>query len=142
MTEIPLREHYLHFQPILSRWQDNDLNGHIASATVYSFFDSAIQSLLIERAGIDPQTGAVVAFVVSSACDFYASAAFPECLEVGVRVARLAGSSVEYQLALFQLGEVQPCAAGRVVQVFVERESNRPAVLPASLHAVLQALHG
>lgn len=140
MSSIPQREQYQHFQPILTRWQDNDLNGHIASATVYGFFDTAIQAHLIECAGIDPQEGAVVGFVVSSACDFYASAAFPECLEVGLRVTRLAGSSVEYALALFQVGDVQACAAGRVVQVFVERESNRPAILPERLQAALEAL--
>lgn len=142
MTDIPQRDHYAHFQPILTRWQDNDVNGHIASATVYGFFDTALQALLVECAGIDPQDGEVVGFVVSSACDFYASAAFPECLEVGLRVARLAGSSVEYELALFQVGEAQPCAAGRVVQVFVERQSNRPAVLPVQLQEALQALLG
>lgn len=142
MTHLPERHHYPRFQPLLTRWQDNDINGHIASATVYAFFDSAVQGYLIEHAGLDPQDGEVVGFVVSSGCDFFASAAFPECLEVGLRVARVAGSSVEYQLALFKVGDAQPSAAGRMVQVFVERASGQPASLPVALQGALQALQG
>ncbi len=142
MSSIPLRPDYPHLHPLSSRWQDNDLNGHITSATMYGYFDSAIQAYLIEHAGLDPQEGEVVGFVVSSACDFYASAAFPELLQIGLRVERLAGSSVEYAVAVFQVGHEQPCAVGRVVQVFVERQSNHPAVLPPALHAALEALRG
>lgn len=140
MSATALRAEFPHLHPLSSRWQDNDLNGHIGSATVYGFFDSAIQAYLIEQAGVDPQDGEVVGFVVSSACDFYAAAAFPDLLQIGLRVERLAGSSVEYALALFQIGQEQPCAVGRVVQVFVERQSGQPAVLPATLQGALQAL--
>ncbi|MNJ75873.1 hypothetical protein D3C77_730440 [compost metagenome] len=55
-------------------------------------------------------------------------------------MARLAGSTVEYQLGLFRVGEVQSCAAGKVVQVFVERATGRPVVLPTELQVALQRL--
>ena len=142
MSSTALRAEFPHLHPLSTRWQDNDLNGHIASAKVYGFFDSAIQAYLIEQAGLDPQEGEVVGFVVSSACDFYASAAFPELLQIGLRVERLAGSSVEYAAALFQVGHEQPCAVGRVVQVFVERQSGQPAMLPKALQTALEALCG
>ncbi|MFQ6573544.1 acyl-CoA thioesterase [Pseudomonas sp. UM16] len=142
MSEMPQRQDYPHLQPILTRWQDCDLNGHIAGATVYSYFDTTIQAFLLQQANLDPQEGEVLGFVVSSAADFFALPAFPDTLEVGLRVARLAGSSVEYQLGLFRLGEMQPCAAGKVVQVFVERGSGRPATLPAELQAALSRLQG
>lgn len=142
MSEMPQRHDYPHLQPILTRWQDSDLNGHIAGATVYSYFDTTIQAFLLQQANLDPQEGKVLGFVVSSAADFFALPAFPDPLEVGLRVARLAGSSVEYQLGLFRLGETQPCAAGKVVQVFVERDSGRPATLPAELQAALSRLQG
>ena len=62
-----------------------------------------------------------------SAADFYALPAFPDVLEVGLGVTRLAGSTVEYRLALFRPGETQACAAGSLVQVFIERSSGQPA---------------
>lgn len=142
MPATVLRSHFAYLHPLSSRWQDNDLNGQIVSATVYGFFDTALQACLIEHAGLDPQDGEVVGFVVSSSCDFYASASFPDLLQIGVRVERLAGSSVEYALALFQVGQEQPCAVGRLVQVFVERHSGQPAVLPEALQAALEALRG
>ncbi|MFK8332799.1 acyl-CoA thioesterase [Pseudomonas sp. BJa5] len=142
MSETPQRQDYPHRQPILTRWQDADANGHIAGATVYAYFDTTIQTFLQQQAGLDPQEGEVLGFVVSSAADFFALPAFPETLEVGLRVARLAGSTVEYQLGLFQAGEAQPCAAGKVVQVFVERASGRPVTLPEALQAALLRLQG
>jgi len=142
MSPTIQRTDFPHLHPLSSRWQDNDLNGQITSSKVYGFFDTAIQAWLIEQAGLDPQEGEVVGFVVSSACDFYASATFPDLLQIGLRVERLAGSSVEFTAALFQVGHDQPCAVGRVVQVFVERRSGQPAVLPVAVQGALEALRG
>jgi len=142
MSQMLQRQDYPRLQPILTRWQDVDLNGHVAGATVYGYFDTAIQAFLQQQAGLDPQDGEVQGFVVSSAADFFALPGFPDTLEVGLRVARLAGSSVEYQLGLFRVGDVQPCAAGKVVQVFIERASGRPIPLPAELQAALSSLLG
>lgn len=138
--EILKRYHYRHFQPITTRWQDNDIYGHINNVTYYSFFDSAVNAWLIERGGLDIHDGKVAGLVVSSSCDYFASIAYPELIEVGLRVARFGGSSVQYELAVFRVGEEEPCAAGRFVQVFVDRVSNQPAPIPESLRQALQAL--
>jgi len=140
MTESPQRSHFNHFHPILSRPQDNDLNGHIAGATVHGYFETAIQAFLLEQAELDLRDGELAGFVVSSAADFYALPGFPDVLEVGLGVTRLAGSTVEYRLALFRPGEPQACAAGTVVQVFIERAAGRPAALPETLLSTLAGL--
>lgn len=135
-----LRRDYRHFQPITTRWHDNDLYGHVNNVVYYSYFDSAVNAYLIGRGGLDIHNGAVVGFVVSSACDYFASIAFPESIEVGLRVAKLGNSSVQYELAIFKAGEQEACAAGRFVHVFVERVSNRPVAIPEPLRAALQEL--
>ncbi|MFB4400529.1 acyl-CoA thioesterase [Pseudomonas inefficax] len=140
MTESPQRTAFSHFHPILTRPQDNDLNGHIAGATVHGFFETAIQAFLVEQADLDLRDGELAAFVVSSAADFYALPGFPDVLEVGLGVARLAGSTVEYRLALFRPGEPEACAAGAVVQVFIERASGRPVALPQTLQVILSGV--
>ncbi|MNE65602.1 1,4-dihydroxy-2-naphthoyl-CoA hydrolase [compost metagenome] len=99
-----------------------------------------MNAYLIERGGLDIHNGEVVAFVVSSSCDYFASIAFPERIEIGLRVARLGNSSVEYQLAVFKQGEEQACAAGRFVHVFVDRQSNRPLPIPRRLREALADL--
>ncbi|KRW71530.1 acyl-CoA thioesterase [Pseudomonas kunmingensis] len=142
MAEQPqhLRTDYRHFQPITTRWHDNDIYGHVNNVVYYSYFDSAVNTYLIERGGLDIHDGEVVGFVVSSACDYFSSIAFPDALEVGLRVGKLGSSSVQYELAIFKAGEAQACAAGRFVHVFVERVSNRPTPIPAGLRQALEAL--
>jgi len=136
----PQRTDYRHFQPITTRWHDNDIYGHVNNVTYYSFFDSAVNTYLIERGGLDIHEGAVVGFVVSSSCDYFASIAYPDLIEVGVRVSKLGNSSVQYELAVFKAGESEACAAGRFVHVFVDRESNQPVSIPEGLRAALQVL--
>jgi acyl-CoA thioester hydrolase len=134
------RDDYRHFQPITTRWHDNDVYGHVNNVTYYSFFDSAVNRYLIEVGGLDIQAGSVVGFVVSSSCDFFASIAFPEPIEIGLRVGKLGNSSVQYELAVFKAGEEQACAAGRFVHVFVDRSSNLPVSIPENLRASMTVL--
>jgi acyl-CoA thioester hydrolase len=141
MTEgMPRREDYRHLQPIATRWHDNDVYGHVNNVTYYSFFDTAVNTYLIEQGGLDIHGGDVVGFVVSSACDYFASVAFPEHIEIGLRVGKLGSSSVQYELAVFKAGEADACAAGRFVHVFVDRGSNRPVAIPGALRGALEAL--
>lgn len=142
MPEQPkhLRRDYKHFQPITTRWHDNDIYGHVNNVVYYGFFDTAVNNYLIRQGGLDIQDGDIVGFVVSSACDYFASIAYPDLIEVGLRVARLGNSSVQYELAIFREGEQEACAAGRFVHVFVDRASNCPTAIPGRLRAALEAL--
>lgn len=136
----PQRADYRHFQPITTRWHDNDIYGHVNNVTYYSFFDSAVNGYLIERGGLDIHDGEVVGFVVSSSCDYFASTAYPDLIEVGLRVGKLGNSSVQYELAVFKAGEDEACAAGRFVHVFVDRASNQPVAIPAGLREAMEQL--
>jgi acyl-CoA thioester hydrolase len=140
MSQTPQRTDYRHFQPITTRWHDNDIYGHVNNVTYYSFFDSTVNSYLIERGGLDIHEGSVVGFVVSSACDYFASIAYPDLIEVGLRVGKLGNSSVQYELAIFRAGEEEACAAGRFVHVFVDRQSNQPVAIPAEMRQALEHL--
>ena len=135
-----LREHFQHFQAITTRWHDNDVYGHVNNVVYYSYFDSAVNSYLIEVGGLDIHQGEVIAFVVSSSCDYFTSIAFPERIEVGLSVSKLGNSSVHYTLGVFLEGEQQACAVGRFVHVFVDRASNRPVPVPQPARTVLSRL--
>jgi acyl-CoA thioester hydrolase len=78
--------------------------------------------------------------VVSSSCDYFASIAYPDLIEVGLRVGKLGNSSVQYELAVFKAGEDEACAAGRFVHVFVDRASNQPVAIPAGLREAMEQL--
>lgn len=136
----PLRGDYRYFHAISTRWHDNDIYGHVNNVTYYSYFDSAMNTYLIQEGGLDIHGGAVAGFVVSSSCDYFAPIAFPDAIEVGLRVAKLGKSSVQYELAVFKRGEELACAAGKVVHVFVEREESRSTPIPDGLRDSLEAL--
>jgi len=137
---MPQRNEYPYLHPITTRWHDNDVYGHVNNVTYYGFFDTAVNTYLIEVGGLDIHAGEVVGFVVSSACDYFASIAFPDRIEVGLRVAKLGNSSVQYELAVFKAGEEEACAAGRFVHVFVDRTSNLPVTIPDRLRTALEHL--
>ncbi len=140
MSPYRQREHYRHYTPITTRWHDNDVYGHVNNVVYYSFFDSAVNRLLVREGGLDIDQGRVIALVVSSACDYQAPVAFPHDIEVGLVVSRLGNTSVHYQLAVFLAGQPLACATGRFVHVFVDREGRRPVPVPDCLRHVLSEL--
>lgn len=138
--ERPLRGAYQYFQPITTRWHDNDLYGHVNNVVYYGFFDTAVNTWLIEHAGLDIHHDPVVAYVAGSACDYFAAVAFPQVIEVGISVQRLGHSSVQYALAVFAAGQDHASAAGRFTHVFVGRRDNRPVAIPAKLRGAFERL--
>lgn len=116
---------------------DNDVYGHINNALYYAFFDTAINQYLIAEGGLDIAAGEVIAFAVESQCQYLQSLAFPEVLEVGLRVGKLGNSSVRYELAIFKQEETLAAAAGYFVHVFVNRETQRPVSIPERIRSAL-----
>ncbi len=133
------RKHFPVFTPIATRWGDNDVYGHVNNVVYYAFFDTAVNRLLMEGGALDVATSDTVGLVVSNACTFFESVAFPETIEVGLRVERLGRSSVTYQLGVFRAGGEEAAAQGRFTHVYVTRADQRPVAIPA---AVLRALEG
>lgn len=142
MTDLRLRNSYRHFNTIATRWHDNDLYGHVNNVVYYGFFDSAVNRMLVEDGGLDIHHGPVIGLVVSSSCDYHASVAFPERIDVALAVSKMGNSSVHYQLAVFREGQPLACAVGRLVHVFVDRRERRPVPIPERLHRVLSELMG
>jgi acyl-CoA thioester hydrolase len=134
------RSEYPHLTALPTRWMDNDVYGHINNALYYGFFDTAINKYLIEEGGLDIANGAVMAFAAESQCQYLAALAFPDLIEVGLRVGKLGNSSVRYELAIFKQAETFAAAAGYFVHVFVDRETRRPVPMPGRIRAALERL--
>ena len=47
------RDQFKFFLPIQTRWADNDIYGHVNNVTYYSYFDTAANSLLIQKTHFD-----------------------------------------------------------------------------------------
>lgn len=130
------------FRSIGTRWSDNDLYGHVNNALYYSWFDTAVNGLLIERGALDIHAGDMIGLVVETGCNYFAPLAFPEPVTAGIRVAHVGASSVRYEVGLFPADERLPCAAkGHFIHVYVDRATRRPvSFLPPELLSVLELL--
>ncbi len=126
--------------PLTTRWMDNDVYGHVNNVQYYSYFDTAVNHYLIKKGWLDIHNGGVVGLVVETRCTYHASVAFPDELEVGLRVERLGNSSVRYGIGIFRKDEKEAVAEGYFVHVYVDRQSNTPVSLPADLRAILEPL--
>lgn len=134
------REEYRHFLSIQTRWMDNDIYGHVNNALYYAFFDTAINQYLIAEGGLDIAAGSVIGLAAESHCRFMQSLAFPEMIEVGLRVGKLGNSSVRYELAIFKQTETVAAATGYFVHVFVDRETRKSVPITGTLRTALERL--
>ena len=130
------------FVPVTTRWHDNDVYGHVNNVVYYAFFDTAVNRLLVDAGVLDPATSPVVGLVVETRCTYFASIAFPDSIEIGVRVSHLGRSSVRYALGVFRAGEPQTCALGEFTHVYFDRATQKPVAIPDATRAVLAELAG
>ncbi|MEL6522960.1 MAG: thioesterase family protein [Pseudomonadota bacterium] len=134
------RAAYAHFEPLATRWADNDIYGHMNNAVHYQLFDTAVNGFLVRRGILDMGQSETVFLVVSSSCDYFAELAFPDRVDAGLRVARLGSSSVRYEIGLFQ-GDAETAAAqGHFVHVNVGRADRKPQPMAGPVRAILQEL--
>ncbi|WP_339746004.1 thioesterase family protein [uncultured Maricaulis sp.] len=141
MIETRPRAAYSRWRDLPTRWADNDIYGHINNAAYYGFFDTLVNSFLIEEAGLDIHQGAIIGLVVETGCNYFAPLAYPDVIEGGLRIAKIGRSSVRYEISLFKPGEAEAAAQGHFVHVYVDRETRRPAPLPNAMRAALEAVH-
>jgi acyl-CoA thioester hydrolase len=123
-----------------TRWMDNDIYGHVNNALYYAFFDTAINQYLIAEGGLDINGSRVIGLAAETHCQFMQALAFPEVVEVGLRVGKLGNSSVRYELAIFKESETQAAATGYFVHVFVDRETRRAVPIPPKIRTALERL--
>jgi acyl-CoA thioester hydrolase len=116
--------------PVLTRWTDNDMFGHLNNAVYYEMFDTAINAWINTTCGIDPLAVPWLGVVAESGCKYFAELKFPDPLVVGLAVARLALFQAEQPLA----------AVGHWVHVYVDRGSRRPVPIPGPVRSLLESI--
>ena len=66
------RADYVRFTHIPTRWMDNDVYRHVNDVVYYSFFDTAVNRMLIDEGVLDIETSTVVGLVVETGCRYFA----------------------------------------------------------------------
>lgn len=137
---VPQRGEFRAWWPTPTRWADNDQYGHANNVVYYSWFDTAVNGLLMQRLGCDVRDLPGIGVVAETSCRYLAQVGFPQELEVGLAVERLGGRSVTYRLAVFVAGADDPAAVGRFVHVYVDPATRRPVPVPQAVRDVLADL--
>ncbi len=134
------RASYKHFLAIPTRWMDNDVYGHVNNVVYYSYFDTVVNDYLMRHGGLDYRNGAIVGLVVETMCQYKKSLAFPESVDVGLRVAKIGNSSVRFEIGIFRQGDDAPAAFGYFVHVFVERAVQKAIAMPERIRGALEKI--
>ncbi|MDQ3644543.1 MAG: acyl-CoA thioesterase [Actinomycetota bacterium] len=134
------RADYPHLLEIQTRWNDNDVYGHVNNVEYYTFFDTVINAWLISQGGLDIHAGETIGLCAESHCEFKSALAFPETVDACLRVGHLSRSSVRYEIGLFRQGAEEAAATGWFVHVFVNRDDRRSVEIPTQLRSALERL--
>jgi acyl-CoA thioester hydrolase len=135
------RDEYPYLLEIQTRWNDNDVYGHVNNVEYYGYFDTVINHWLITEGGLDiGGHGAAIGVCAESHCNYHEGLSFPERIEAGLRVAKLGNSSVRYEIAIFRSGDSRAGADGWFVHVFVDPASREPVPIPERIRASLKRL--
>ncbi len=122
-----------------TRWNDNDVYGHVNNTVYYEAMDTTVNAWLISEAGMDPENSDTIGVVVTSTCTYAQSASYPDILALDLSVGRLGSTSVTWRLRISRDSDDTELATGEFVHVFVDRTTRRPVQLPDTLRSAITA---
>ena len=112
--------------------------GHLNNAVYLELFDTVLNAWMMRETGIDESVAPVLGVVAETTCRYFAEVAFPEPVDVGVRVTRLGRTSVVFEFGLFLEDTSEIATHGEWVQVYIDRETRRPVPIPDVVRAHLE----
>ena len=135
------RSDYNYFFKMGTRWNDNDIYGHLNNVIYYELFDTAVNKWLIKNNLVDIKNGNNIGLIVQSGCNYFSSFEYPEDIDAGIRVTKIGNSSVRYEVGLFKLNDDLASADGFFIHVYVDRVSNKPIILDYEFKKKLDTIY-
>lgn len=135
------RQDYFWFTPMTTKFQDNDIYGHLNNSVHTQCFDNAVNLYLSQAGGLNMQADDIIGLIVNSGCDYFAELGWPEnhTVDIGVRVNKVGRSSVQYGAAIFAQGSDSAAAQGHFTHVWIDRDSRAAVAIPARLLTAMEA---
>lgn len=134
------RENFLWWTKISSRWADCDAYGHVNNATYYSWFDTALTLMAIERGILRAPGQTSIGLCIASECQFLAPVGLPETVDIGIRLGRLGTSSITYELAIFGEAADKASAVCKFTHVYVDAETRAKVSLTEAQRSAIRDL--
>lgn len=141
MRQTPhTRDHYPYTLDIQTRWNDNDVYGHVNNAIIYMWFDSVVNSFLIKNDLLEIGKSKTIGLVVETGCQYFAPLSYPEIICAGLRVEHIGTSSVRYEIAIFSQDQQAASAQGHFVHVYVDANTRKPRPVSKAMKQKLEAI--
>jgi len=133
------RTAYPYSRAVQTRWGDNDQYGHVNNVIYYSYFDTVVNAMLIERGLLDTSGNSQdpIGLVVETGCRYAAPLSFPATLWVGLGVTHIGNSSVTYRLGITEINTETVAAEGHFTHVYVASATRRPEAVSATMRHAL-----
>lgn len=138
-TQLFARSVYPQWVKIQTQWADNDVYGHVNNAIHYRWFDTAINSWLIEIGLLRLGSDELIGLVVETGCRYAQAICYPEVIDLGFGISRIGRTSATYRIGIFREGSGSPAAQGHFTHVYVDRVNRRPVAIPESGRIILEA---
>ena len=135
------RSDYNYFSKMSTRWNDNDIYGHLNNVIYYELFDTAVNKWLINNNLIDIKNGNTIGLIVQSGCNYFSSFEYPEEIDAGIRVTKIGNSSIRYEVGLFKPNDDMASADGFFIHVYVDRVNNKPISLDYEFKKKLDTIY-
>lgn len=128
------REHFAHWITVPTRWGEMDALGHINHAMYFRYIEEGrttwIDRMCSDWEGLWQKQGLILADIQ---CSYIKQLKHPVTVEVGTRIARIGGSSMRVDAAVFEQGEDQAAAISKGVVVWFDYELQKTASVPGWL---------
>ena len=127
------KNEYIFFETYSTRWNDNDIYGHLNNAKYVELADSLINSWLINSVGLKVPDGNVIGLAVKTECNFFSPISYPEKVNCGLISNKKGFSSVSYEVGIFRENDIITSAIVSFIHVYVNSISNKPLKIPLKL---------
>lgn len=138
----PTRSDYVAWRQATTRWNDDDVYGHMNNARYFELIDTAVNVHLAEATGMDIRDLPALGLVAEVSCRYFREIGYPAPVDMGLVVERIGTSSVIYRIGIFQGDGDEAAAEGRFVHVYVDNtDPARPSTpIPEVIRAAVEPL--
>ncbi len=123
---------------VQTRWHDNDVYGHINNVVYYTWFDTVVNTFLIEKNLLEIGKSKSIGLVVDTGCQYFSSLSFPQTICAGLRVKHIGNSSVRYEIGVFGQNATRASAQGHFVHVYVDAHTHKPQPISQKIRSILE----
>ena len=100
--KIPHRKEFKYFNIFETRWDDNDIYGHLNNNVHFRMFDTTINGFLLKNNLLNIKNSKNIYLVVKTSCTYFEQISYPERVDVGIRISKLGNSSLIYKIGIFR----------------------------------------